>query len=128
MAGWAPLERRVVGPLDRSEVVGFSAPPSGQGVRAFLWKSPGPAQTIGSLGGYSSLAFDINDLGQVVGWSHTATNATAVPKHNALIVWRIISPPCDVVVRVYRRERAQLACPPRHLPVLGRISGSVSQP
>ena len=30
-------------------------------------------QNIGSLGGFTSIAFGINELGQVVGWSHTPT-------------------------------------------------------
>jgi len=50
------------------QVVGWSILPSNL-IHAFLWTSSGGMQDLGTLGGNSSFAFAINDVGAVTGSS-----------------------------------------------------------
>jgi probable HAF family extracellular repeat protein len=53
------------------QVVGYSGVPNN--THAFIWTQAGGMVDLGTLGGPFSYAWDINDLGQVVGSSQTAT-------------------------------------------------------
>ena len=56
--------------------LGFVSPVSAQQVRSYIVDSNGKGLTeLGTLGGGHSLAKGINDAGQVVGYSYTATSA-----------------------------------------------------
>jgi CSLREA domain-containing protein len=57
---------------DLSQVVGWGRPSGASDLYPFLW-SAGSGMTIGSFGGYFSAAWGINELGQVVGRSETAS-------------------------------------------------------
>lgn len=59
---------------DRGESVGFAAVGSStRAKRAFLWKDDGSVQELGTLGGDETIAYDINDSGQVIGTSRIST-------------------------------------------------------
>ncbi len=67
---------------DRGGIAGYTGYPSGLSVnRATLWRR-GTAVDLGTLGGANSMAFDVNNRGQVVGWSNTADGGTAA------FIWR----------------------------------------
>lgn len=51
------------------QVVGWTITPSGNAMHAFLWTASGGMQDLGTLGGAMSVAWGINDLGEVVGVS-----------------------------------------------------------
>ena len=60
--------------------------------RAVLWR-PGPGmQSLGTLGGDESRAFDINDATQVVGFSQTADGMTMPSSGPQAEAWRISAP------------------------------------
>src|SRR2546430_17104707 len=52
--------------------VGVSRASGANAVHAFLWDA-GTMTDLGTLGGYSSVGVGINDRGQGIGWSGTAT-------------------------------------------------------
>jgi probable HAF family extracellular repeat protein len=56
-------------------VVGMGTIKSLKSPRAALWRPGVPGQNLGTLGGNESVAQDINDAGQVVGYSNTAGGA-----------------------------------------------------
>ncbi len=61
--------------------MGYSQTASGEWVtHAFLWEG-GQMTDLGTLGGYFSVAQAINDRGQVVGSSHTASG------ENHAVLW-----------------------------------------
>jgi probable HAF family extracellular repeat protein len=74
-----PGDSRAEAINDVGHVVGFSTSPTveanGQ-PRAFLWTQESGMAELGSLGGTSSTAYDINDLGQVVGEAKTSSEQT----------------------------------------------------
>ena len=96
---------------DRGEVVGQSKlpriDPREPQTHAFLWTPAGGMQDLGALGGglTSSIAFDINNAGQVVGRSYSAD--------------QIISPPTDPEFL----SRAFLWSPGQGMQDLGALSG-----
>jgi probable HAF family extracellular repeat protein len=56
---------------DAGKVVGSSlTTPTGAVTHAFLWTAAQGMKDLGTLGGTASTATDINNAGQVVGWSH----------------------------------------------------------
>jgi len=57
------------------QIVGEAVPATGY-VHAVLWNTSNAIQDLGTLGGSTSTAFDINDAGQVIGSSLLADNAT----------------------------------------------------
>ena len=70
------------GPMGYSEAYGINAAGhvvgrsyGATGDHAFLWDA-GTMTDLGTLGGYSSVGVGINDRGQVIGWSGTATGYT----------------------------------------------------
>jgi probable HAF family extracellular repeat protein len=75
---WSATRLGITGGLatdvnNQGQVVGYRG--TNQGTRAFLW-SNGTFQHLGTLGGGDSRAFAINEAGQVIGRSTTATGAT----------------------------------------------------
>lgn len=70
---------------DSGQVAGYSYVGSGSSAHAFLY-SDGTTRDLGTLGGSSSYGADINDSGDVVGHSLTATGAElAFRYHNGLM-------------------------------------------
>src|SRR5262245_4203782 len=61
-------------------IVGRSTTAAGL-LRAFVWTAPGPMIDLGTLGGNASLAWEINNHGQVVGESDDASG------HRTAVVW-----------------------------------------
>jgi probable HAF family extracellular repeat protein len=72
---------------DLGQVVGYSTLDTGY-THAFTW-TPGTGMIdLGTLpGGQGSDAIDVNELGQVVGWSYTAT-----PGERRVVLWTTLSP------------------------------------
>jgi probable HAF family extracellular repeat protein len=75
LAGSNPeLSSGAVAVNNPGQVVGVS--PSGMfAYHAVLWSAAGAIQDLGTLGGTNSAAIDINDAGQVIGWSQIAGDA-----------------------------------------------------
>src|SRR5678815_2445060 len=96
---------------DRGEVVGQNVlpriGPTEPQTHAFLWTPTGGMQDLGALGGglTSSIAFDINNAGQVVGRSYSAD--------------QIVFPPTDPEFF----SRAFLWSPGQGMQDLGALSG-----
>jgi probable HAF family extracellular repeat protein len=96
---------------DRGEVVGQNVLPRTDArepqTHAFLWTPAGGMQDLGALGGglTSSIAFDVNNAGQVVGRSYSAD--------------QIVSPPTDPEFF----SRAFLWSPGQGMQDLGALSG-----
>jgi probable HAF family extracellular repeat protein len=56
----------------------YAGSDNGQGCGPAVMGSNGTITGLGTLGGTQSAAYEINDLGQVTGWAHTAREATRV--------------------------------------------------
>lgn len=69
---------------ERGQVVGASG--NGSEQRAFVWTSAGDMQALSSLGGSSSVAHAINDLGDIAGESRIPGVGNATESH--AVVWR----------------------------------------
>jgi probable HAF family extracellular repeat protein len=80
--GWQPLKKRLSANYsvayavnDAQQIVGetYTAAPPAEQTHAFLWTESSGMQDLGTLGGDFSVAFGINQLGEVVGLSSTAS-------------------------------------------------------
>lgn len=67
------VDESATGINTQGEIVGYWEKPP---FNPYLWVAPGPAMTLGTLGGDSGLALDINDSTEVVGRSETAGGVT----------------------------------------------------
>ena len=75
--GARPVDLQAVVVHDRDQVVGFSATTTGY-LHAILWDREVGTIDLGTFpGGYNSAALDINNAGQVVGWSTAAIGTRA---------------------------------------------------
>jgi probable HAF family extracellular repeat protein len=59
---------------DEQDAIGEMRCPEGD-YNAVLWDSSGEVVSLGNLGGSASSAYNINERGQVVGWSYTTSGA-----------------------------------------------------
>jgi probable HAF family extracellular repeat protein len=59
---------------DEQDAIGEMRCPLGD-YQAVLWSKSGDARPLGTLGGPASSAYNINERGQVVGWSYTTSGA-----------------------------------------------------
>jgi probable HAF family extracellular repeat protein len=80
--GWRTLSKRLnpkysiaYGINSAQQVVGVTEVPGTNVPHAFLWTAATGMQDLGTLGGANSFAYGINDSGEVVGGSLTATGA-----------------------------------------------------
>ena len=64
---------------NRGMIVGYSDTRRGHPPHAFLYTGNGPMQDLGTFGGATSEAFDINNSGQIVGFANPERQLRRVP-------------------------------------------------